>query len=102
MDETEILAASVGGSPPQYQEIVIADYDPEWPRWFEQAAERIRGALGDQVLRLDHVGSTAVPGLPAKPLIDINLVVDDTTDDSIARMLGSGTLRRAGVGVAAG
>ena len=81
MEDEQIEAVSVRGSPPQYQEIVIAEYDPEWPRWFEQAAERIRGALGDQVLRLDHVGSTAVPGLPAKPLIDINLVVDDTTDE---------------------
>ena len=81
MDETEILAASVAGSPPQYQEIVIAEYDPEWPRWFERAAQQIRGALGDKVLQLDHVGSTSVPGLPAKQLIDINLVVADTTDE---------------------
>ncbi len=81
MDDAQIEAVSVRGSPPQYQEVVIADYDPDWPRWFEQAAERIRSALGDKVLRLDHVGSTAVPGLPAKPLIDINLVVDDTTDE---------------------
>ncbi len=81
VDDEQIVAASVRGSPPQYQEVVIADYDPDWPRWFEQAAERIGSALGDKVLRLDHVGSTAVPGLPAKPLIDINLVVDDTTDE---------------------
>jgi len=81
VDDAQIEAVSVRGSPPQYQEIVIAEYDPEWPRWFEQAGERIREALGDKVLRLDHVGSTAVPGLPAKPLIDINLVVDDTTDE---------------------
>ena len=81
VDDEQIESVSVRGSPPQYQEIVIADYDPDWPRWFEQAAERIGSALGDKVLRLDHVGSTAVPGLPAKPLIDINLVVDDTTDE---------------------
>ena len=81
MEDEQIEAVTVGAPPPQYQEIVIAEYDPEWPRWFEQAAERIRQALGDKVLRLDHVGSTAVPGLPAKPLIDINLVVDDTTDE---------------------
>jgi GrpB-like predicted nucleotidyltransferase (UPF0157 family) len=81
MDDAQIEAAHVGGNLPQYQDIVIADYDPEWPHWFEQAAERIRGALGDRVLQLDHVGSTSVPGLPAKPLIDINLVVADTTDE---------------------
>lgn len=81
MDEDEILAATVGKAPPQYREIVLADYDPEWPRWFERASAQIRAALGDKVLQLDHVGSTSVPGLAAKPLIDINLVVADTTDE---------------------
>src|SRR5919204_1468085 len=81
MDEERILAAHVT-PPPQYSDIVIADYDPEWPHWFESAAERIRAALGDKVLELEHVGSTSVPGLPAKPLIDVNLVVADTTDEA--------------------
>jgi GrpB-like predicted nucleotidyltransferase (UPF0157 family) len=81
MDDAQIEAASVGAPPPQYQEVVVADYDAEWPRWFEQAAERIRAALGDAALELHHVGSTSVPGLAAKPLIDINLVVADTTDE---------------------
>lgn len=82
MDDEQILAASVGEPPPTYREVVLAAYDPEWPNWFARAAEQIRGALGDTVLRLDHVGSTSVPDLAAKPLIDINLVVDDTTDES--------------------
>jgi GrpB-like predicted nucleotidyltransferase (UPF0157 family) len=81
MDDQQIEAASVGGAPPQYREIVVADYDPIWPHWYESAAYRIREALGDNVLQLDHVGSTSVRGLPAKPLIDINLVVADTTDE---------------------
>jgi GrpB-like predicted nucleotidyltransferase (UPF0157 family) len=81
VDEEQILAATVGEPPPQYRDVVIADYDPEWPGWFERAAEGIRGALGDKALELDHVGSTSVPGLAAKPLIDINLVVADTTDE---------------------
>ena len=76
-----IEGVSVKGSPPQYGEIVVADYDPIWPHWFESAAFRIREALGDKVQRLDHVGSTSVRGLPAKPLIDINLAVVDTTDE---------------------
>ena len=82
MDDQQILAASVGAPPPTYREVVLAEYDLEWPNWFAQAAEQIRGALGDTVLRLDHVGSTSVPDLAAKPLIDINLVVDDTTDEA--------------------
>ena len=83
MDDAHIEAVSVQGSPPQYQEIIVADYDPEWPRWFELAARGIRAALGDKVLSLDHVGSTSVPGLAAKPLIDVNLVVADTTDEVV-------------------
>ena len=82
MDDEQILAASVGEPPPTDKEVVRADSDPEWPNWFARAEEQIRGELGDAVLRLDHVGSTSVPGLAAKPLIDINLVVDDTTDES--------------------
>jgi GrpB-like predicted nucleotidyltransferase (UPF0157 family) len=81
MSDEQIRAAAVGGAPPEYQGIVVADYDPEWPRWFERAVEGIRGALGETALEIHHVGSTAVPGLMAKPLIDINLVVADTTNE---------------------
>jgi GrpB-like predicted nucleotidyltransferase (UPF0157 family) len=82
VDEEQLKAITVGGPMPTYQEIVLADYDAAWPKWFERAEEQIRGALGEAVLQLDHVGSTAVPGLAAKPLIDINLVVADTTDEA--------------------
>jgi GrpB-like predicted nucleotidyltransferase (UPF0157 family) len=51
--------------------------DPAWPRQYEVLAARIRDALGWRVLQLDHVGSTAVPGLAAKPIIDIDLTVAD-------------------------
>jgi GrpB-like predicted nucleotidyltransferase (UPF0157 family) len=81
VDDNQLKAITVGDLPPQYRDVVVADYDPEWPRWYERAAEGIRAALGDKVLQLDHVGSTSVPGLAAKPLIDINLVVTDTTDE---------------------
>jgi GrpB-like predicted nucleotidyltransferase (UPF0157 family) len=81
VDEEQLKAVMVGTPQPTYQQIVVADYDPEWPRWFARAEEQIRRALGGKVLQLDHVGSTSVPGLPAKPLIDVNLVVADTTDE---------------------
>jgi GrpB-like predicted nucleotidyltransferase (UPF0157 family) len=81
MSEEQILAARVGEPPQTYREIVLAEYDPEWRDWFEEAAEQIRAALGDAALEIHHVGSTSVPGLMAKPLIDINLVVADTTDE---------------------
>jgi GrpB-like predicted nucleotidyltransferase (UPF0157 family) len=58
--------------------IPIVDYDPRWPELFKREAERIRTALGDRALRIEHTGSTAVPGLAAKPIIDVLLVVSDS------------------------
>jgi GrpB-like predicted nucleotidyltransferase (UPF0157 family) len=55
----------------------LADYDPGWPALFEREAARIRGLLGAGILLLEHVGSTSVPGLAAKPVIDILMVVAD-------------------------
>ncbi|MEO6892654.1 MAG: GrpB family protein, partial [Ktedonobacteraceae bacterium] len=61
--------------------IRLVDYDPEWPRLFEREAARIRVALGEQIVLLEHVGSTSVPGLAAKPRIDILLVVPNSADE---------------------
>jgi GrpB-like predicted nucleotidyltransferase (UPF0157 family) len=55
--------------------ITISRYDPAWPGVFEAEAKRIGGALGSAATRIDHVGSTAVPGLAAKPVIDIQVSV---------------------------
>ena len=55
--------------------IVIAPYDPAWPMIFATEAARLGRALGDLALRIEHVGSTAVPGLAAKPVIDIQVSV---------------------------
>jgi len=57
--------------------IEVTDPDPAWPRQFDGLAGRIRDALGWRVLQLEHVGSTSVPGLAAKPVIDIDLTVAD-------------------------
>lgn len=62
--------------------VVVVEPDPEWPARYEREAERIRGALGDAVVELHHVGSTSVPDLPAKPIIDIALVVADSADET--------------------
>lgn len=78
LTDEEIRAATIGELTPHAATIKLADYDPEWPRLFEREAARIRGALGERALQLEHVGSTSVPGLAAKPLIDIVLVVADT------------------------
>jgi GrpB-like predicted nucleotidyltransferase (UPF0157 family) len=55
--------------------ITIVDYDHEWPDRFECEATRLREGLGPVAVRIDHVGSTAVPGLPAKPVVDIQVSV---------------------------
>ena len=60
----------------------LQEYDARWPEQFAREEQRIRDALGNRVLRLEHVGSTSVPGLVAKPRIDILLVVADATDEA--------------------
>lgn len=61
--------------------VLISEPDPKWPYLFRQEDARIRAALGDRVLSLEHVGSTAVPGLAAKPCVDLLLVVADSADE---------------------
>jgi GrpB-like predicted nucleotidyltransferase (UPF0157 family) len=61
--------------------ILLVEYSKSWPALYEREASRIRGALADGVLLLEHVGSTAVPGLAAKPRIDIVLAVADSADE---------------------
>lgn len=62
--------------------IVVVDYDPSWPERFRREAVRIRAALGDAALRVEHIGSTAVPGLVAKPILDVLLVVKGSGDET--------------------
>ena len=78
----ESLAKSYVGPPPELKsKIEISDYDPAWPELYEREEVRIRAALGEKVVRLEHVGSTSVPTLPAKPIIDIVLEVHDSADE---------------------
>ncbi len=57
--------------------ITIAEYNPEWPRIFRDLASGIRSAIGPAAPRIDHIGSTSIPGLAAKPIIDIQISVAD-------------------------
>ena len=75
--EAEVIGGRVRHDGP----IVLADYDEHWPVRFEREAQRIRAALGVRTLLLEHAGSTSVPGLAAKPIIDIVLAVPDSTDE---------------------
>lgn len=80
--EEQIRAHTVGELRPLSGKIQIVDYDPRWPELFLREAERIRAALGERALRIEHVGSTSVLGLAAKPVIDIVLVVADPGDEA--------------------
>jgi GrpB-like predicted nucleotidyltransferase (UPF0157 family) len=81
VDEEHLRAVTIGELTPYQTKVVIEDYDPAWPSWFEVERERIAAALGGTALSIEHVGSTSVPDLPAKPLIDILLQVEDTADE---------------------
>ncbi len=61
------------------EEIVVVDYDPRWPEWFERTRTYVWPAVKELALRIDHVGSTSVPGLAAKPIIDMDIVVADVS-----------------------
>jgi len=80
--EEEMQAARVGGMRIHNAPIELIEYSPNWPRLFIREAERVRATLGARVLMLEHVGSTSVPGLAAKPIIDMVLGVADSADES--------------------
>jgi GrpB-like predicted nucleotidyltransferase (UPF0157 family) len=79
--DDEIRAATIGEPTRVDGPINLADYDPTWPASYEREAARIRAILGGRVRLLEHVGSTSVPGLAAKPIIDIVLGVADSADE---------------------
>ncbi|WP_017572432.1 GrpB family protein [Nocardiopsis halotolerans] len=71
---------------PEFRNLVngrvrLSEYDPKWPYLFRRESGRVHAALGDRVLLFEHVGSTAVPGLAAKPCVDLLLVVADSSDE---------------------
>jgi GrpB-like predicted nucleotidyltransferase (UPF0157 family) len=73
---TECSLTSQSNDSPDQPVIVIADYDPGWPLRFAELGSRLRQGLGLGAVRIDHIGSTAVPGLAAKPVIDIQVSVE--------------------------
>jgi GrpB-like predicted nucleotidyltransferase (UPF0157 family) len=79
--EEEILMAHVVPVPQHNSTVYLAEYDPEWPRMFEREAARVRAALGERVVLLEHAGSTSIPGLAAKPRIDMLLAVPNSADE---------------------
>jgi GrpB-like predicted nucleotidyltransferase (UPF0157 family) len=82
MTEEQIIAATVGPRQPLNNTIYLAPYDPEWPTLFTRLKKQIQEALGEEMLLLEHVGSTSVPGLSAKPIIDMVMAVADSSDEA--------------------
>src|SRR5687767_7774033 len=81
LTDAELESVTVGPLEPLTEPIRLVEYDLEWPVLYEREAERVRGALGERALRIEHTGSTSVPDLAAKPIIDMLLVVADSADE---------------------
>jgi len=81
--------------------IVIVDYDPRWPEEFARLCDRAQSALGELAVSIEHVGSTAVPGLPAKPVIDMVVAIasDDDLPEAIERLEAIGYRARGDLDV---
>jgi GrpB-like predicted nucleotidyltransferase (UPF0157 family) len=72
--------------------LVLADHDPQWPQLYAAHERRIRQALGPAAVQVEHIGSTSVPGLAAKPIIDVLVTVEDITaeEDYLEPLQGAG------------
>jgi GrpB-like predicted nucleotidyltransferase (UPF0157 family) len=70
----------IGGREPA--EISVVDYDERWPTRFREIAERLRRAVEEDVVGVEHIGSTSVPGLAAKPIVDVLLTVADVSNEA--------------------
>ena len=91
-DEDHQQARWVGDNEPPTEPILVVEPDPQWPTMYAGAAAGVVGALGDGIVRIEHVGSTSVPGLPAKPIIDIDVQVADSSreDDYVPALVAAG------------
>jgi GrpB-like predicted nucleotidyltransferase (UPF0157 family) len=79
--EQRIRAATIGEPQRLAGLIELGPYDSTWPAQYAVEAEHVRATLGDRAIRIEHVGSTSIPGLVAKPIIDMLLVVADSSDE---------------------
>jgi len=81
ISDEDLAKVRIGPVTPHNAPIALAEYDPHWPALFAREADRIRAALGSTAIQIEHAGSTSVPGLAAKPIIDIVLAVPDSADE---------------------
>ena len=81
--------------------VVVVRYDQRWKQWFEDLKERLVSFLGDTALRIEHVGSTSVEGMSAKPIIDIDVVIKDTSDlpEAVKKLSDAGYVHEGDLGI---
>jgi GrpB-like predicted nucleotidyltransferase (UPF0157 family) len=74
------------------RQVMVVPYDPQWPAAFERAAREVKAALGEGLLAVHHIGSASIPGIHAKPVIDLLAVARDLSrvEGCAERMRGSG------------
>jgi GrpB-like predicted nucleotidyltransferase (UPF0157 family) len=82
-------------------QLLICDYDPTWPDQFARLAARVSAAMGGLISRIEHIGSTAIPGLAAKPIIDLDVVLPSITDlrHAISRLARIGYVHEGDLGI---
>jgi GrpB-like predicted nucleotidyltransferase (UPF0157 family) len=82
LTEEQIRANTVGEMRPFSEKVLIVDYNAAWPDLFRSEAKKVSSVLGTRALQIEHTGSTSVPNLAAKPIIDMLLVVKDSADEN--------------------
>jgi GrpB-like predicted nucleotidyltransferase (UPF0157 family) len=81
--------------------VIVVDYDPQWAVIFAQLRSTLAAALGELAVAIEHIGSTAVPGMPAKPIIDIDAVIPSATDlqEAVTRLATLGYTHQGDLGI---
>ena len=94
MENKEFEIGLIGGI--EKREIVLEEYNSEWPTMFEAQRAIIHNALGNAALNVEHIGSTSVPGLSAKPIIDVLVVVLNSANEAtyLPQLLSAGYVLR--------
>lgn len=83
------------------KKVIVTPYDPQWAGAFEAIRQELADVLGELALRIEHVGSTSVPGLSAKPIIDLDIVISDYTvfPEVVSRLAEAGYLHEGDLGI---
>ena len=75
---------------------LVSEYNPHWPAWFQRIRDVIAGKLGSTFVTIEHFGSTSVPGMVAKPIVDLDVVIEPTMFETVKSLLGELGYRHEG------